>query len=270
MSDTPSQASCPGDAPSSRGRTALIARWPVASMGGEILDEGHFDAHGLLGDRLFGAWLDDDAAEPARADRYPVLFDWSARYPTSGQRTARREDLPDVEVTAPDGTVRAWSDPELTAALSTVLSRKADLRRRDQGFTYFADSVHITFQSSLEALSEAIEHPDLSVLRFRPNLHLDCDAPAFAEEEWNGRCLSFAGGVVLRIRHGCERCVLPTRNSSDVKDRDKRMLPWLIRNRGMNFGSIADVVVPGRIRAGETFVVSQASERATAGEDTTA
>jgi uncharacterized protein len=239
------------------GHTALVARWPVSSMGGETLDEAHFDSHGLVGDRLFGAWLSDGAKEPVKAGAgpYPALLDWSARYPSPGQQARRREDLPDVEVTAPDGSVRVWSDPELAAALSTALGRQADLRRRDQGFAYFADSVHITFQSSLEALSEAIEHRNLSVLRFRPNLHLDCDAPAFAEEDWSGRCLSFAGGVVLRLRHGCKRCVLPTRNSSNAKDRDKRMLPWLVRNHGMNFGSIADVIVPGRIRAGEGFTV---------------
>jgi hypothetical protein len=36
----------------------------------------------------------------------------------------------------------------------------------------------------------------------------------------------------------------------------------------MNFGSIAGVVVPGRIRAGEAFTVSHADEWAAAGEDT--
>lgn len=257
MSDIPPQNPAPGHTAAAAGRTVLVARWPVASMGGEILDEAHFDTHGLVGDRLFGAWLSGDAKEPVRAGagRYPVLLDWSARYPRPGRQAERREDLPDVEVTAPDGSVRVWSDPELAAALSTALGRQTDLRRRDQGFAYFADSVHVTFRASLEALSEAIEDPNLSVLRFRPNLHLDCDASAFAEENWTGRCLSFAGGVVLRLRHGCERCVLPTRNSSSVKDRDKRMLPWLIRNRGRTFGSIADVIVSGRIRAGEAFTV---------------
>lgn len=245
---------------SARGRTALIARWPVASMRGEILDEGHFDAHGLVGDRLFGAWLDDDADEPARADRYPVLLDWAARYPTAADTIARREELPDVDVTGPDGAVHAWSSRQLAKELAEALGRKVTLRRRDRGFVYFPDSVHITFQASLEALSEAIGHPDLSVLRFRPNLHLDCDAPAFAEDGWANRLLTFAGGAVLRTRQACDRCVIPTRNSSDPKDRDKRMLPWLIRNRGMNFGIIADVVVPGPIRTGEAFTVAPAGD----------
>ncbi|MFG2731583.1 MOSC domain-containing protein [Streptomyces canus] len=238
---------------------SLIARWPAASMRGELLDQGHFDQHGLVGDRLFGVWTPDDDEEPARADRFPALLGWQARYPAF-HSVGDRAGLPDVDITDPHGITRGWSDPGLAAELAQTLGREVSLRRRDQGFVYFPDSVHLTFQPSLAALVEAIGHPDLDVLRFRPNLHLDWDAPAFAEDDRTGWSLNFAGGAALRVRHPCERCVIPTRNSSDPKDRDKKMLPWLVRQRRMNFGVIADVITPGAIRAGEAFTAVPATQ----------
>jgi uncharacterized protein len=242
-----------GPRSTAQGTVLLIARWPAASMQGELLQDGLFDPHGLVGDRLFGAWTPRTTREPARADRFPALLDWKAWYPGAARNVRDRAALPDVRVTDPHGVTRSWQDPGLAAALSEVLGQQVSLRRRDEGFACYQDSVHLTFQPSVLALAEAIGHDGLDVLRFRVNLHLDWDAPAFAEDDRVGWLLRFAGGAVLRVRHSCERCVIPTRNSSDPKDRDKRMLPWLVTERRMNFGAIADVLIPGTIQAGEPF-----------------
>src|SRR3712207_7787630 len=50
----------------------------------------------------------------------------------------------------------------------------------------------------------------LDLRRFRTNLHLDMEAPAWSELRWEGATLIFPGGVKLRLLHPCARCVIPT------------------------------------------------------------
>jgi uncharacterized protein YcbX len=115
--------------------------------------------------------------------------------------------------------------------------------------------VHLTFQPSLLALGTAIGLPRLPAGRFRPNLHLEWDAAAFVEDDLTGAVIAFEGGTVLRLRHPCERGMIPTHRAGDPEDLDRELLKWLTRERDMNFGVIADVVIPGRIRYGEHFTV---------------
>jgi uncharacterized protein len=88
-------------------------------------------------------------------------------------------------VRAPDGTAWDWNDPGLAAALGADLGVPVRPRRDPAGQQDLARSVLVTTEASRRALEAALGRP-VDLRRFRTNLHLDLDAPAFAEERWQG------------------------------------------------------------------------------------
>ena len=92
--------------------------------------------------------------------------------------------------------------------------------------------------------------------RFRTNVHLELDAPAWDEQDWEGGTLSFSGGVVLRLLHPCERCAIPTRDP-----RTQAKWPGLLRHlaaeHATRFGINARVLRSGRVEAFETVHIDK-------------
>ena len=115
-------------------------------------------------------------------------------------------------------------------------------------------SVLVTTEASRLAVAEALGRP-LELRRFRPNLHLELDAPAFAEEGWEGGRLQ-VGEVTLALAHPCARCVIPTRDP-DGPGRWPELLRWLHRRRDGLFGVNARVVAGGRVRVGDRVAVTE-------------
>jgi uncharacterized protein YcbX len=58
-----------------------------------------------------------------------------------------------------------------------------------------------------EALAAVLDMP-LDMRRFRTNVHLELDAPAWEEQGWEGGTVRFAGGVVLRLLDPCVRSAI--------------------------------------------------------------
>ena len=114
-------------------------------------------------------------------------------------------------------------------------------------------SVLVTTEASRLAVEAALGRP-LELRRFRTNLHLDLDAPAFAEERWQGRRLQ-VGQVTLDLLHPCARCVIPTRDP-DGDGRWPALLRHLHRARAGLFGINARVAVPGRVALGDRAAVT--------------
>jgi uncharacterized protein len=104
-------------------------------------------------------------------------------------------------------------------------------------------------EATRAALAEELG-TELDLRRFRTNLHLELDAPAWAELGWQGRRLELAGGVVLRIDDPCERCVIPARDP-DTLEKWAEVMVRLARDHGQRFGVNATVVGAGRAEVGE-------------------
>jgi uncharacterized protein YcbX len=83
----------------------------------------------------------------------------------------------------------------------------------------------------------------------------DLDAPAFAEERWQGGRLQ-VGPVTLDLLHPCARCVIPTRDPDGVDSRWPVLLRHLHRARAGLFGVNARVLVPGRVALGDRATVA--------------
>lgn len=228
------------------GTVSSLHRWPVKSLAGEPIPATALDRRGFAGDRAH-ALFDSHKGAPRRLTirQAPGMLHWSAAY---DGRAVALNHLPPPHLTAPDGRSYAWDDPALPAALSDDLGRPVELRRDPALMPDLPDSILITTEASLGAVGAALSRP-LDLRRFRPNVHVAFDAPAFAEESWQGRRLR-VGEAELELLHPCERCVIPTRDP-DTAAKDAGIIRWLARERGNLFGINGRAVAAARISVGD-------------------
>ncbi|HEV2922174.1 MAG TPA: MOSC N-terminal beta barrel domain-containing protein, partial [Actinomycetota bacterium] len=233
-----------------------LARWPVKSLGGEPLQAARLDWRGVGGDRAY-ALLDRREGREGRwltIRQAPRMLAWSAAYPQAPDDRLDPADPPPPTLRAPDGAAWGWDDPGLDEALAADLGLAVRRHRDLGGQQDLRASVLVTTEASRRALAEALGRP-VELRRFRTNLHLELDAPAFAEEGWEGGRLQ-VGEVTLALAHPCARCVIPTRDPDDLS-RWPELLRWLHRGRGGLFGVNARVVAAGRVRVGDRATVSE-------------
>ena len=108
------------------GEVAQLWRYPVKSLGGEQVEHAEIGVRGVLGDRLW-AVRDLQRDITASARRLPALLTATARYPCPVPTDAGPGNVPDVEITFPDGTVLCSSDREVHAKLSELAGRDVRL-----------------------------------------------------------------------------------------------------------------------------------------------
>ncbi|HEX7149683.1 MAG TPA: MOSC domain-containing protein [Actinomycetota bacterium] len=233
-----------------------LARWPVKSLGGEALGAARLDWRGLGGDRAY-ALLDQREGRDGRwltVRQAPGMLAWSAAYPEAPDERLDPADPPPPTLCAPDGRVWGWDDPGLDRALADDLGLAVRRHRDLGGQQDLRASVLVTTEASRLAVAGALGRP-LELRRFRTNLHLELDAPPFAEQRWEGGRLQ-VGEVTLELLNPCARCVIPTRDPDDLS-RWPELLRWLHRRNGGLFGVNARVVAAGRVRAGDPVAVTE-------------
>jgi uncharacterized protein YcbX len=242
----------------SRGTIAGLWRWPVKSMAGERVGAMRVDGRGAGGDRTHAVLYEHKGAmKPLTAREAPRLLAWQAAYPFNVDGGLDPVRPPYAVVTAPDGHRYRWGDPRLRFALEDDLGRPVVLARDVDGIQDLGRTLLVTVQASLDGLGGELGGP-IDLRRFRTNVHLELDAPAWAELDWEGGELAFEGGVRLKFLHPCERCAIPTRDP-DTQEKWPQLLRHLTAEHGMAFGINARVVTAGRIEAGESVEVRKAS-----------
>ena len=237
------------------GSVARLWRWPVKSMAGEEVRALSVGPGGVGGDRI-QAVLHEHKGEwkPLTAREAPGLLAWSASYPFNLDAGLDPARPPHAIVHAPGGQRSwRWGDPHLRSALEADLGRGVRLIRDTDGVLDVPGTLLVTSDATLRALGEELGGP-VDVRRFRPNLHLDVDAPPWSEAGWAGAELAFEGGVRLRVDGPCERCAIPTRHP-DTQVKWPGLLSHLAAQHEQNFGVLVRVVEPGRVAAGETVRV---------------
>jgi uncharacterized protein len=232
-----------------RGAVRELWRYPVKSLRGEPLEAAQLAPDGLAGDRAYAFQEERKGAlKPMTIREAPRMLAWAAAYDDAEPDPA---DPPPAVLTDPGG--RRWTsdDPGLHAHLAADIGRDGFALRRAPGEQHdLPGSLLVTTEASRAALEDELGI-GIDIRRFRPNLHLDLDAPAFAEESWEDGELRFEGGVVLRLLHPCERCVIPTRHPDHGAERRPELLKWLAAHHSTLFGINAQVVGPGVVRRGE-------------------
>jgi uncharacterized protein YcbX len=236
------------------GTVLSLHRWPVKSFAGEQVDALRIDSRGAGGDRA-QALFDVFGRERRRLTvrQLPRMLSWAASYPQAPGAELKPDAPPLPVVTAPDGRTFAWDDPALPAALSEDLGREVTLERDLALMPDLPDSLLVTVDASRVGL-EAELGRSIDLRRFRPNLHLRLDAPAFAEEGWVGRRLR-VGEAELELLHPCERCAIPTRDP-DTREKWPGLLRWLAAEHDTLFGINARALRPATVRVGDTVAVS--------------
>jgi uncharacterized protein YcbX len=240
--------------PAAAGTVVSLHRWPVKSMAGEPADALRIDSRGAGGDRA-QALFDTFGRERRRLTvrQLPRMLGWAAGYPQAPGAELDPDSPPLPVLTAPDGRTFAWDDPDLPRVLSDDLGREITLERDLALMPDVPDSLLVTLEASRTGLEAELGRP-IDLRRFRPNLHLRLDAPAFAEEGWAGRRIR-VGEAELELLEPCERCVIPTRDP-DTREKWAELLRHLARAHDTLFGIYARAVRPATVRLGDPVAVA--------------
>jgi uncharacterized protein YcbX len=108
------------------GQVVALWRYPVKSLGGEQVEQVDIGARGLHGDRLW-AVRDLERDVTATARRIPALLGATARYVNAVPADAGPGNVPEVEITFPDGSVYSSSDRDVHKRLSELVNRDVRL-----------------------------------------------------------------------------------------------------------------------------------------------
>ncbi len=254
------------------GTLAACRRYPVKSFQGLDVDELSLTTAGVDGDRTH-ALVERDSGRLLSAKRHSVLL------------TARADD---TALTLPDGTRVALDDPDASAAVSSWLGREVHLTPvseldeteqlnfemtfdpPDDSSEYFEipgpagsflDCAPLHFVTTATAAACELARPDLDwdVRRFRPNLVLDVDGPAFVEDAWTGRRLRIGDDAVIEVMMPTVRCAMPLRAQPALGDHaalERQPALFAAMNElheahPNHFGCYATVVAPGSVRLGD-------------------
>jgi uncharacterized protein YcbX len=147
-----------------------------------------------------------------------------------------------------------WSEP-----LSAFAGRRLRLVRCDRpGGTRAGNPASIVSDGSLRELAKQAGVETVDGRRFRMLIELD-GAEAHEEDTWIGRRVT-VGDAVLAVTKPDARCVITTQDP-DTGKRDLDTLRTIIDYRGLrdgkkaDFGVLADVAGPGRVRVGDEVTV---------------
>ncbi|HVW44559.1 MAG TPA: MOSC N-terminal beta barrel domain-containing protein [Amycolatopsis sp.] len=231
------------------GSVAELHRWPVKSLRGEQVDAARFDDRGMAGDRAYALI---DQRERRRGSVLTVrqnqqMLSWGSAYGSTVVDAA----APPV-LRGPDGTRWSWTDPDLPGALTESFGLPLELRTAD-GQQDRGPTVLVTIEASRASLEQELGAP-VELDRFRTNVHLTLDAPAFAEEDWGTGTTLTIGEVELSVvgdRTGpCIRCAVPSWDPHG-RERWPKIQKWLIEQHENKFGVIMRVTRAGVARLGD-------------------
>ena len=238
------------------GTIAEIWRYPVSSLGGEMLNSVELGETGIAGDR---GWCLTEAhsrqpAAPEKEPRWrPALF----------LQSRLQRELP--EIGFPDGS---WF-PVDAAALRTRLSEHFgfDVVVRPYGTAagaasdlepavnrYEPSPLHLVTTGTLDHLSSLLGTGDVSSRRFRPTVLLRTASGAqFEEPSWMGRPIRI-GSALVEVSEEAKRCGMTLIAQPDLAEQPE-ILRTILRHNRRNLGVYCTVTLPGSISVGEPAVV---------------
>lgn len=234
-----------------RGRVVEVRRYPVKSMGGEVVDAADVDRRGLTGDRLWALHDEQGRFGSGKTTRrfraIPGLLDLSAAYDG---------DVP--LVTVPGGATLRGDDPHTSARLSEHLGIAVTLTREGEVSHFDAGALHLCTRASLDRLQALLPASRVTVARFRPNLVLDSgEQEGFPEAAWVGLRLRIGDTLEVEVAQRTERCVMVSASQPGLPA-DRGVLRGVAAHHDLCLGVYADVVRPGRVGTGDAVTAVSA------------
>jgi uncharacterized protein len=223
------------------GVVQLLARHPVKSVAGEVLDAVEVDERGVVGDRVWAVRTPDGKLGSGKTTRRFERVE--------GLLSCRASGWPDPVLELPDGTAVPVADPGAAAALGAALGRPLVLQREAE-VSHFDDApVHLLSTASLRALAAEVGE-EVDPRRFRGNVVVDVPGEGWAEDGWVGARLRLGEEVVLEVVDRMPRCAMVSMAQRDL-GADPRVLASLARGHDADLGVQARVVAGGRLRVGD-------------------
>ncbi len=228
------------------GRIQHIARYPVKSMRGELLDDATVGLQGIFGDRAY-TFVQDGLHNlfPFLTGREcPDLMRYQPVWDNASER-------PSLFVVTPDGERLPVASEELRADVERRAGRNVRLHSDHRGNHDIA-YMSVVSMSTLRALAEA-SSVDPDHRRWRMTLVLDSDIEPFSEKEWVGRTLCI-GDLRLAVTEQDRRCVMTT-----LDPETGAATPAVLKKAGeLNdafVGVYASVAVAGKVAVGDDVTV---------------
>jgi uncharacterized protein YcbX len=224
------------------GRVVSLFRYPVKSMGAQVLDEVDVLWQGLVGDRRW-AFIQDGHE---RSDfpwltvrELPVMWKYQPSF-----IEPLRPDKSATVVRTPGGVELDVADP----ALAAELGHGVRVIKQERGiFDAFPLSL---ISTRTVADIGATFGEKLDPLRFRPNFVIEpIDDTPFPEESWVGSLLRI-GEVRMRVDKKDQRCIM-VNVDPQTTERDPRVLKAIGRERQACIGVYGSTVTPGRVVVGD-------------------
>lgn len=231
------------------GHVREIARYPVKSMAGTVLESAFLGWYGLEGDRRFAfrrvgidsgmPWLTGSRL-PQLLLYHPVEFD-----------TSTGEPLP-THVRTPAGSCLELRGEELRAEIAGRFGSDVELMKLNHGI--FDETVVSVISLATIAGIGREAGLDLDRRRFRANVVVETErGETFLEDEWVGRTLVFGdgdAGPAVSVAMRDLRCVM-VNIDPETGEQDGRVMKTVVRLNRNNAGVYATVVRTGTIRAGD-------------------
>lgn len=236
-------------------RVLELWRYPVKSLGGELIEQAKIGEAGIAGDRGWGI-QHVETGNVLTARRAPELLFASARLVAD-----------EVVISLPDGSEVNSADTGADAALSSWLEREVHLvRPGDEGATYEnpmdienegdwiswqgpAWSFHDSTKSMISIVG-ADTLDDRDVRRFRTNVVVE----GTGEDAFVGSSVTL-GTASLDVTKQIDRCIMVTRPQPGL-ERDLDVLKRVIRERN-NFLSVGALVTGvGVVAVGDALALA--------------
>jgi uncharacterized protein len=240
------------------GHVEAIFRYPVKSMGGELLEVANLGWHGLDGDRrLAFRRIDDRSGMPwLTASKLPDLLLFAPHRREDGAQG----DLP-THVRTPDGDEMSVFGEDLATEVGRRCRTPVQMMHLNHGIFDEATISVIAFDTVREIGRLAGQSPD--VRRFRPNVlvRLLRSIP-FREDEWVGGVLSFGEGdnapaITATMRD--VRCSMVNFDPDSARPAPE-MLKAVVRVHQNTAGIYGAVTCTGRLAVGQTIFLRAATE----------
>ena len=241
------------------GHVGAIFRYPVKSMGGELLEVANMGWHGLDGDRrLAFRRIDDHGGFPwLTASMLPDLL----LFVPHRRKDDAQEDLP-THVRTPDGEEMPVFGEALAEEVGRRYGAPVQMMQLKHGIFDEASISVIAFDTVREIGRLAGRSPD--VRRFRPNIVVrSLRSVPFQEDECLGGVLSFGGGddaPAIAVTMRDVRCSM-VNFDPDSASPAPEVLKAVVRANQNNAGIYGAVTRIGRLAVGQIIFLHQAGRR---------
>jgi|SRR6478609_996236 len=221
-------------------------RYPVKSMGGELLDSVEVEDRGLIGDRLYAV---RDGAGKLGSGKNTRRFRRMDGLLRLGARLGARIDGPELF----DPLGRPVPDPD--SFLRAYLEQQDVALAREDGVSHFDElPVSVLTTATLDWVARAVPSAVVDERRFRPNVLLRTPpgTPPFAENGWFGREGRARGGARLAFVRASARCAMAGAAQPGLPHAPE-ILKTIAHERDNELGALATVSRPGRLRVGDAL-----------------